>query len=303
MVYSNNSSKSKWQGHTGGGNFGQKALVLMLRIVPLRLIYCLMAFVVPFYIVFANKRYRAIYRYFRKHFSYSPLKAFAKTCRNHFIFGQIVIDRFAIFAGKRDVFDIEIDNYDCFDRLNKGKEAFIIASAHIGNYEIAGYMLKSHNKPFNTLVYASETLTVSQNRVEMMKDNNINLIPIRDDISHMMAASMALQNGEILSAVVDRTNGTSKSVECRFLNGKADFPIGVFMLAATFEVEMIAVFSVKVSYNRYKIFIKHLTPDLPPTLSKRQKAEQLIHSYIAHTEGILKLFPEQWFNFYDFWKN
>lgn len=303
MANNNNSSKAKWQGHTGGGNFGQKALVLILRIVPLRLIYCLMAFVVPFYIVFANKRYRAIYHYFRNHFAYPPFKAFVKTCYNHFIFGQIVIDRFAIFAGKRNVFDIEIENYDCFDRLNNNKEGFIITSAHIGNYEIAGYMLKSHNKQFNTLVYASETLTVSQNRVEMMKENNINLIPICDDISHILAASVALQNGEILSAVVDRTNDSSKSIECSFLNGKADFPVGVFMLAATFNVEMIAVFSVKVSYNKYKIFIKHLNPDLTTTMSKQQKAEQLIHSYIAHTEGILKLFPEQWFNFYDFWKD
>ena len=302
MEQTDKDKQRQWQGHTGGGSFGQKALVIMLRIVPLRVIYGLLALVVPFYMLFAHKGYKAIYHYFRQHFGLSPIKAFGKTYKNHFIFGQVVIDRFAIFAGRKDDYRIEVENYDIFDALNRSAKGFVTVSAHIGNYEISGYMLQSDTKRLNALVYSSETEIVTENRTKLMGGNNIRLIPVRDDMSHIFEVSTALQNGDIISSVVDRINGSGKSLECHFLNGVADFPIGLFALAASFEVEVLAVFTLKVAANKYKTIIRRIDTATETSLSKRQKIEKMTHSYISHIEDILHQYPEQWFNFYEFWK-
>ena len=177
-----------------------------------------------------------------------------------------------------------------------------IVSAHIGNYEISGYMLQSDTKRLNALVYSSETEIVTENRTKLMGGNNIRLIPVRDDMSHIFEVSTALQNGDIISSVVDRINGSGKSLECHFLNGVADFPIGLFALAASFDVEVLAVFTLKVAANKYKTIIRRIDTATETSLSKRQKIEKMTHCYISHIEDILHQYPEQWFNFYEFWK-
>ncbi len=297
-----NSSNQKWQGHTGGGNFGQRALVWLLRITPLRVVYSLLVPVVPFYIVFANKRYMAIYRYFRQQHGYSPIKSFFEANKNHFVFGQVVIDRFAIFAGKKDVFDVEIDNLEVFERLSQATKGFVMVSAHIGNYELVGYFLKSNHKKINTLVFADETQTVSSKRMELMSKNNINIIPVSDNMTHIFVASSALQNGQIVASVADRLHGSNKCTECRLLNGQAKFPIGTFTLATAFEADMIAVFNLKIAPTKYRIIIRKLSPDISGTQNKQQISKAYLRAYVAEIEAILRQYPEQWFNFYNFWE-
>ena len=178
--------KIKWKGRTGGGNLGQRLLITLLRVVPIRLIYCVSAATVPFYIIFAYSRYRAIYRYFREQWRLSPRGAFCRAYRNHVLFSQIVVDRFAVFAGKKDIFDTEIEGYDIFDELNRHSKGFVMVSSHIGNYEITGYVLKPDKKRINSLVFASETALVAQNRFAIMGDNNINIVPVgRRYVAHI----------------------------------------------------------------------------------------------------------------------
>jgi predicted LPLAT superfamily acyltransferase len=122
-------------------------------------------------------------------------------------------------------------------------------------------------------------------------------------MSHLFAANAALQNGEIVSMPADRVFGSTKSVECDFLNGKADFPVGAFALATSFEVEVLAIFCVKISAKKYKIICKNVlnTPPSTPT-TKHEQIANLAKKYVAELEKIVRQYPEQWFNFYEFWK-
>jgi predicted LPLAT superfamily acyltransferase len=295
----------KWKGNTGGGTFGQRALIFFFRWLDLRLGYAMMALVVPFYMLFARKGYLAIYRYFRKQFGYSVWKAFAKTYHNHFLFGQMILDRFAVFAGQKDIFDVEIIGYEHFLRLAGETKGFIIAGSHVGNFEIGGYLLHSDKKIFNALIFAGETVEMQKNRSKILNRNNINMIPILSDMSHLFAINSSLQNGEIISMPCDRNHGSTKSVECDFLRGKADFPIGAFSLAVNFDVEILAVFVMKVSTKKYKIFVQPIdkTTAQNTSSSKKEKTENLLKSYTHELENITKQYPEQWFNFYEFWKS
>jgi predicted LPLAT superfamily acyltransferase len=293
----------KWKGNTGGGALCQRALIVFFRWFPLRLGYVFMAAVVPFYMLFARKGYLSLYRYFRQQFGFSAWKSFLKTYRNHFLFGQIILDRFAVFAGKKDAFQVEIIGNEHFTRLVEGEKGFIIAGSHVGNFEITGYLLRSDKKPFNALIYAGETKTVQKNRSKLLSSNNVNLIPVLDDMSHLFFISATLQRGEIISMPCDRNLGSEKSVECNFLRGKADFPMGAFALATSFNVEVLMIFCIKVSARKYKIFVQPCKGfSNEGTITKHEKIENLVFSYASGLEKIVKQYPEQWFNFYGFWK-
>jgi predicted LPLAT superfamily acyltransferase len=282
---------------------GQRGLIFFFRWWNLRLGYAVMAAVVPFYMLFARKSYLAIYHYFRQHFGCSAWRSFLKTYQNHFLFGQVILDRFAVFAGRKDAFEVEIIGNEHYERLVNGEKGFIIAGSHVGNFEIGGYLLHSEKKRINALIYAGETAEVQKNRSKMLNNNNINLIPVSTDMSHLFAVNTALQTGEIVSMPCDRNHGSVKSVECNFLRGKADFPIGAFALAASFDVEILAIFAIKVSAKKYKIFVSPCrgVPLRSPS-SKKEKTENLVFSYVKELENIVKQYPEQWFNFYEFWK-
>lgn len=129
-----------WKGVTGGTPWMQRMLVAWFRFSPLIIPYFCMAWVVPFYMIFNHNGYLAIYRYFRNRHGYGRLKAFIYVYINHFRFGQIIIDRFAMYAGKH--FEMEIEGQDMFDELDNSDDGFIQLSSHVGNYELAGYSLK-----------------------------------------------------------------------------------------------------------------------------------------------------------------
>jgi predicted LPLAT superfamily acyltransferase len=293
----------KWRGNTGGGTLGQRGLIFFFRWCNLRLGYVFMALVIPFYMLFARKSYLTIYHYFRKQFGYSTWKSFTKTYRNHFLFGQVILDRFAVYAGRKDAFEVEIIGNEHYERLASGEKGFIIAGSHVGNFEIAGYLLNSTKKKINSLFYAGETQTVKENRSKILNSNNVNLISVSSDMSHLFVLNTALQNGEIVSIPCDRNHGSAKVVECDFLRGKADFPIGAFALAVNFDIEVLAVFVIKISTKKYKIFVKPCKSVLNASENKKGKIENLAKSYVGELENIVKQYPEQWFNFYEFWKS
>lgn len=67
------------------------------------------------------------------------------------MFAQVVIDRFAMYAGRH--FHVDIEGMEYFQELAARPEAFVQLSAHVGNYELAGYTLVSDKKRLNALVF------------------------------------------------------------------------------------------------------------------------------------------------------
>lgn len=289
---------SRWSGKTDGLPWMQRALIHMFHWLDIRILYVIMSGVVPFYMLFNHQGYASIYSFFRNRLGYSPLKSFFYVYLNHFVFGQIILDRFAAYAGRKFSFDIE--NQELFSHLASCEEGFIQLSSHVGNYELAGYSLVAKEKRFNILVFSGETETVMRNRERMLSGNNMRMVSMAPDFSHIFILNNALMNGEIVSIPGDRIFGSSKYVECLFFDRKARFPLGPFALAVQRGVNMLAVFVMKEAYNKYRVFVRSLP--LNKQLAMRQ--EQMAHlaqSFATELEKVVRRYPTQWFNYYDFW--
>ena len=302
MSQSSNPKTPEWHGVTGGKTLGQKALLFLFHLTNVTVGYVILALVVPFYMLFGRKGFLSIYRYFRKQIYYSPFKAFFKTYKNHFIFGQCMLDRFAVYAGRVNFFKMEISGNEELYKLLEGEKGFILANSHVGNLELCGYLMRQNTKRINALVFGGETKEVMENRLKLLNLNNVSIIPVFGDMSHIFAVNEALSVGEAVSMPCDRIFGSSKSVECDFLSGKANFPIGAFTLAAHFDVPVIAIFVMKKSVSKYRVYVQPISLEDSDTLSKREKAERLTRAFVKELEAVVRKYPEQWFNFYNFWK-
>ena len=288
----------QWDGTTYGNGLMHRWLIGMLRRIDVRFIYVFAyVFVVPPCLF--RPGFKFIYRFFRQRFGQGPLKAFWNTYLNHCEFAQVVIDKFAMYAGKN--FDVEIEGYDHFLRLAAQKEGFVQLSSHMGNYEIAGYTLEAETKRFNAIVFLGEKASVMENRNRMFAHTNIHMIPIREDMSHLFEIDQALRDGEIVSIPGDRIWGSPKVLKAEFLGKEARFPMGPFTVAAMRGLDVLAVNVMKESSRRYRIYVTPL--DYDKQAPRRRQTDQLLHGYVAELERLLALYPAQWYNYFDFWKD
>lgn len=290
----------KWAGTTYGNGWMHKWLIRFLKVIDVRLLYVFaFVFIVPPTMAVNSKARKTIYQFYRKRFGLGCLKSSWMTYKNHCAFSQVVIDKFAMYAGKK--FQITIDGYDQFQLLSEQPSGFVQLSSHIGNYEIAGYSLVAKNKRFNALVFGGEKASVMANRSKLFDGNNIRMIPMMADMSHLFVIDQALSDGEILSMPADRVFGSQKAFSLDFLGDKAKFPQGPFLIAAMRSVPMLFVSVMKTAAKKYHISVQRI--DCNTQGNTRSKATDLATKYVKIFEETVRNHPAQWYNYFDFWAN
>ena len=290
--------QKQWAGSTYGSGWMHRCLIRSLRFIDVRFLYLFSAiFVIPVCLVLNESR-KTAYHYFRRILGYGRCKAAWSVYVNHCLFGQVVIDKFAMYAGKK--FDVEVDGMQYFNELASRDEGFLHLSSHIGNYEIAGYTLVSERKTINAVVYAHEKATVMENRNNMFVKTNIKMITLKEDMSHLFEIDEAVCGGDIVSFPTDRFMGQAKCVECDFLGRPAKFPQGPFSVAAMRGLDVLAVNVMKTGAKKYHIYVTPLHYDKQQP--RKEQIRQLSQVYVTELEKRVLQYPTQWYNFFDFWK-
>lgn len=284
---------------TFGNVWMHRQLVRSLRIIDVRLLYAFVAlFIIPVCLLLNTNHSRTFaYRYFRNRIGRGRLHAAWSTYVNHCMFGQVVVDRFAMFAGKR--FKVEVVGYDNYLRLAAKPDGFVLLSSHIGCYEVAGYTLAVKNKRFNALVFGGEKASVMEWRKEKLKQNDVHMIPVQPDMSHLFRVNEALANHETVSMPADRMVGSSKFLTVKFLEAESHLPMGPFSVVTMRGLDAIAVNVMKTSPLKYTAYVEPLNYD--KGAPRKVQMQQLAESYAAELERRVRQYPEQWYNFYEFW--
>ena len=274
-------------------------MLKLFRFIPITLAYACMVPVIPFFMLFDRRAYRASYRFFRKRIGRGPLSSFFSVYANEFRLGQIVVDRFALYAGRS--FHLQNDDRPVFKRLEEAEPGFVQLGSHAGNFEMAGYLLRPQ-KRMGVLVFSGETETVMQQRSAVFSRSNIEMVPVSEDMSHLFKLNEILWDGGIVSMPGDRLFGSPKRFTCSFFGEPAPFPAGPFTLSAQHSVAMVAVFVMKEGVRRYRVFARQIGEKLDPALPSRVRAESMAQEFAGCLESVVRMYPTQWFNFYDFWK-
>ncbi len=287
-----------WSGTSWGGDWLLRLLIFGLRIFDVRIFYVIMAvFVIPVTLLVQPSR-RTSYDFLRRRCGKSPLRAAWGVYVNHCLFGQVVLDRFAMYAGQK--YKISTEHFELFESLSRAEGSFAVLSAHVGAYELAGYGLKA-NKRMNSLVYPREKETVMRGRHKLFDANNINMIAVQDDMSHLYEIEDAVRRGEAISMPADRVFGSRKTIGSTLMGEDVQLPQGPFRIVTMHSLPCLTVNVVKESSKAYRIYIDRL--DYDTTATRKEQMSQLADSYTSQLEHLLKNgYAEQWYNFYDFWK-
>ena len=272
----------------------QRTLVRLFRWMPLGILYGIMALVVPFYMLLDRRGFRASYAFARRRLGKGRMAALAYVYRNEYRMGQVVLDRFAAFAGK--AFRIDLSGAGRFYELSR-KGGFLMLSSHTGCFELVGLQYPSP-VPVHALVFPGETETVMKHRRQLFGRTNVSMIAAREDMSHLFQISNALADGEIVSMPGDRVFGSKRTLRSPFFGEPASFPAGPFSLALQRDVPVLQVMVMKEGRRRYRVYAQEL---IPSGETRAEQVQSLSDAYARMLEQVVRRYPDQWFNFYDFW--
>jgi len=287
----------EWEGKSKGTVLGYKIFIFFIRKLGVRAAYGLLYFVALYYVFFAGKSTRSIFYYFRKRLKYSWTKSVFSIYKSYYVFGKTIIDKAAISSGLQNRFTHECDGVENIIELLDKKQGGIMISAHVGNFEIAEFFFEEIDtrSQISLVTTDAEHKNIKEYMEKVTMRSNVKFILVKDDMSHIFEINNALSNGELVCFTGDRYMKGQKLLTESLMGKEANFPAGPFLLASRLNVPVLFVYVMKETNKHYHLYARQAEV-------KNRDAEGLLKKYTESVEWMLKKYPLQWFNYFDFWE-
>jgi len=293
--------KKKWDGKGQGTPLGHKIFIAIINTVGILPAYLMLFPACIKYAFFDKKTARAVIS-FRNN---AHLRVgFFSVYRHVYAFGMSLVDKFAFLLMKNPPFRYTCIHEDYIVKALSDKKGVILLSAHIGNWELAGNLLKDRiQAPINTVVVDAEKEELQEATREATEKRRVNLLRVTNNgVDTVVEIMAALKRGEIVALLGDRILD-QKSRKIEFLGKPAPFPTGPFAIAAATGAPIIPVFVMKTGLLNYTF---EASPPIQITFESRKDRDarilEAMEKYVAICEKTARAYPLQWFNFYDFWE-
>ena len=287
---------SKWDGKSKGSVLGYKIFLLTIRYCSIGFVYnTILNGVTLYYYWFSRKKREPIVNFYQSALSYDRKKALKTAKKNFYIFGQTLVDRIAFLVGNTKQFTHTFENEGLLVELSKSGKGGVLISGHVGNWETAGNLLVDRiSSKINIIMYDEEVQQIKQYLDSSTGGSKFDVIAIKDDFSHIVRIHQALSNNEFIAIHADRIKEGAKFVEIAFFGKMAKFPLGPFIIASKFGAPVTFVFAVKEGKFHY-----HLSAS--PIIDEKMTPEDIAQLFVKELEKKVKLHPEQWFNYFEFY--
>ena len=181
--------------------------------------------------------------------------------------------------------------------LQAGKGA-ILASAHFGNWDMAGAILARHH----TVSAVAETFSdeqLNQLLQDQRRDKGIGVIPMEGSARRILRI---LQQNELTAIIVDRPVTQVHGIEVTFFGRKTYVPSGPAALALKSGAAIVPGF---VWYGHRNEFYARMFPPIFPQESKGEERvreiSRLTQRMYDALEVMIREWPTQWYMFRQFW--
>ena len=289
-----------WQGKSKGTTIGYRIFVAILKKGGVFPAYLLLRFVSLYYFLFSYRSSRPVFRLFHRRLGYNTITSLGKLYKNYYLFGQSLIDRVVIMSGMTNKFTFNFDGEENLHQIVGLKRGGLLLSAHIGNWEIAGHLLKRLGTRIHIVMFDGEHRQIKKYLDSVTGEKNVHVIVIRNDLSHIYEITEAFKNNELVCMHADRFLEGNKTLQADLLGEKASFPMGPFVLAAKFNVPVSFVFEMKETGLHYHFFAS--SPKEYAGKDKEAIMQEMLNDFAKEMAHKVKQYPEQWYNYYNFWK-
>jgi len=276
-----------------GGVIGRALLHFLVKYLGKASIKLIMFPTVSYYILTQKKIRENAMKYWSTLYpGKSKIKYLIHIYKHYATFGKTLVDR---IVNESTIHNEEADQA-VLEEINKD-QAVILLCSHIGGYNFFRFR-------FNKKIYImmiNEAHEKSKERFSLFDDMHTDKAEFINpmDQNSIFEAFNLLKNKETLAIMGDRVlNSDDKHVREKDILGlQRKFPLGPWHLAYSTDSVVICLFIIKKG-NEYQLIAK------PPIRlgheikkKKKEQIDQALQKYISYIEEVVKLYPDQWFNF------
>jgi Kdo2-lipid IVA lauroyltransferase/acyltransferase len=207
-------------------------------------------------------------------------------------------------ATNAQLLDMLVDSAGSGDKINECLAAgngLIVWTAHVGNVEFASRLLAIYGR-------VNVARVVEDNPAEIMLRNlmvsdRIKTVDLKGGVAATLELLQALRRNEIVAIQGDRVY-QRHTVTVPFFSQPTSFPIGPFLLSQVSGAPVIPAFVVRRGWLRYQALIGDPIPPVPPPVTRGTDDPTLhetMDQAVRFLETTLKIYDNQWMNFFDFW--
>ncbi len=183
--------------------------------------------------------------------------------------------------------------------LERGR-GVILATAHVGNWDISGRALHGAGRPVHLVMGREPNETTQEYSRRNREQAGMHVIFSDSSVFSAFNMIRALRRNEILAIQIDRGSGEPNSSVKRveFFGAEAPFQEGPFQLARLSGAPVVPVVTLRRGRRHYEIALGE------PRWVARDvagDAERALADAVGFFERTIREHPEQWFQFAPFW--
>jgi predicted LPLAT superfamily acyltransferase len=276
----------------------------LIRKAGIGFAYGFLALVAAYFIPCAPRATAAVWFYARKILGYGRLRAVGHLWAHYYRFGQTLIDKIALGAGLGARYRFEFDNYARFLELLDSGSGVVMIGAHVGSWEAGAGFFGDYAARMNIVLYDGEAAAIKRALNSAgAAGHRFKTIALGDDgLESVLKIKNALDAGEYVCFQGDRymggnghggfSNGSGNTLEAGFMGLPALFPRGPFRVAARMKTPVVFFYAMRERGRAYRFHFVE---------AESQSERGLLDEYLTATERVVRAYPTQWFNFYNFW--
>ena len=237
----------------------------------------------------------------------SGMRIYLRAFRQFWEFGSALVDRVLSWRTgiTRERFTFE--GLEEFRNAALSRTGVIFMGAHVGNIEVIRAFVETRNITVNALMFTKGSQKLHAFLEEVNPRTFLRVIEVTDVGSSLLFDLQArLSNGEIVAFLGDRVSVQSIERVCPvpFLGKNAMFPEGPWVLASFLDAPIYTGFCMRERGGAFRVEFRKLADRIElPRAERQQRLREYMQEYAARLEDVVRRYPFQWFNFFNFWRD
>ncbi|WP_243303150.1 lysophospholipid acyltransferase family protein [Geothrix oryzisoli] len=193
-----------------------------------------------------------------------------------------------------------LEGIEHLDGALAGGRGVILLTAHAGNYELGGLLLKARDLKVHAVYKPDRFEAVERLRERMRAQGGVVGLPVDGVGFSTLPLVKLLREGRLVGMQGDR-DFSRNGVSMPFFGRKVPFPRGPWELAAMTGAPIVTSFFYMDEDRR---FHAHFGAPLQVHGERGERMAAIeagMRSYVADLEALIRRHPSQWYCFYPFW--